>query len=148
MDEVILQFSLYSYFFKLTFLSKTEMSYKYVCISSKGALVVLAASILLSITTITSGGLSTNFIDNYSYVIFAVVSLHYLSYPLLGLLGEKKMRFKVLLVGIILIFVGFFVTIVTLVILYFKHLNSIAVVGICLVGSFPFSLDMVYFKLM
>ena len=91
-----------------------EMNYKNICISSKGALVVLATSILLSTTVILSGGLSTNFIDNYSYVIYAVVSLHYLSYPLLGLLGEKWMRYKVILVGIILIFVGFFTTVLHL----------------------------------
>ena len=91
------------------------MSFNNVCISSEGLLELLATSILLSTTTMLSGGLSTNFIDNYSYVIFAVVSLHYLSYPLLGLLGEKWMRYKVLLVGIILIFVGFFIVIGTLV---------------------------------
>ena len=114
------------------------MNFKNVCVSSKGAVVVLATSILLSTTIILSGGLSTNFIDYYSYVIYAVVSLHYLSYPLFGLLGEKWMRYKVLLVGIILMFVGFFITVFALVTLYFVHLNSIAVVGICLVVSFPY----------
>ena len=103
-----------------------KMNFKNVCVSSKGALVVLATSILLSTTIILSGGLSTNFIDYYSYVIYAVVSLHYLSYPLFGLLGEKWMRYKVLLVGIILMFVGFFITVFALVTLYFIHLNSIA----------------------
>ena len=114
------------------------MSYKNVCISSKGALVVVATSILLTTTTLTSGGLSITFVDNYSYVIFAIISFHYLFYPLLGLLGEKWMRYKVLLVGIILIFICFFIGIVTLVILDFVHLNSIIVVGVCLVVSFPF----------
>ena len=114
------------------------MSYKNVCISSKGALVVLATSILLTTSNLISGGLSTSFIDNYSYVLFAGISFHYLFYPLLGLLGEKWMRYKVLLVGIILIFVGFFIGIVTFVILDFVHLNRIIVVGICLVVSFPF----------
>ena len=73
------------------------MNYQNVCISSKGAAVVLATNILLSTTTILSG-LSTNFIDHYSYVIFAVVGLYYLLYPYLGLLGEKWMRYKILLV--------------------------------------------------
>ena len=100
----------------------------------------------LIISSRLSGGLSTNFIDHYSYVIFAVVGLHYLFYPLLGLLGEKWMRYKVLLVGIILIFVGFFISIVTLVILYFVHLNSITVVGICIVVSFPFFFGYGIFK--
>ena len=114
------------------------MNYKNVCVRSKGALVVMTTSMLLITTRILSGGLSSNFIDNYLYVIFVVTELHYLSYPLLGLLGEKWMRYKVLLVGIILIFVGFFIGMVTLVILYFAHLNGVAVVGICLVLSFPF----------
>ena len=101
---------------------------------------VLATSILLSTTTILSGGLSTNFLDNYSYVIFAAIGFHYLFYPLLGLLGEKWMRYKVIFVGLILIFLGFIIIIVTLLTLYFLHLNRIAVVGISLsiVLCFPF----------
>ena len=78
------------------------MHYKNVCDCSKGALVVLAINMLLTTGTIKSGGLSTNFIDNYSYTIFAAIGFHYLSYPLLGLLGEKWMRYKVIMVGIIL----------------------------------------------
>ena len=114
------------------------MSYKNVCVSSKGALVILATSILLTTSNLILAGLSTTFVDNYSYVIFAGISFHFLFYPLLGLLGEKWMRYKILLVGIILLFVGFFIGIVTFVILYFVHLNSITVVGICLVVGFPF----------
>ena len=109
-----------------------------ICVDSKGALVVVATSILLTITTIITGGLSTKFIVNYSYVLYAAIGLHYIFYPLLGLLGEKWMRYKVVLFGIILIFVGYFIAIATLVTLYFLHLNSIAVVGICLVLSFPY----------
>ena len=112
------------------------MNYKNVCVRSKGALVVLAMSMLQ--TTVTIIGLSANFIDYYSYGIFAAIGLHYLSYPLLGLLGEKWMRYKVILVGIILMFVGFFIGIVTLVTLYFLHLNVISAAGISLVVSFPF----------
>ena len=114
------------------------MNCKNVCVRFKGALVVMATSMLLITTRMLSGGLSTNFHDNYSYAIFTVIGLHYLTYLLLGLLGEKWMRYKVLLVGIILIFVGLFISMVTLVILYFVHLSGVAVVGICLVLSFPF----------
>ena len=112
--------------------------YGNICVDSKGALVVVATSILLTITTIITGGLSTKFIVNYSYVLYAAIGLHYIFYPLLGLLGEKWMRYKVVLFGIILIFVGYFIAIATLVTLYFLHLNGIAVVGICLVLSFPY----------
>ena len=101
------------------------MNYKNVCVRSKGALVVLATSMLLATSTIISGGLSSYFVDNYSYVMFAVIGLQYLFYPLLGLLGEKWMRYKVILVGIILIFVGFFICMFTLVTLYFVHLNGL-----------------------
>ena len=116
------------------------MNYQNVCVRSKGALVVVATSMLLISTTIITGGLSTNFIDNYSYVIFAAIGLHYLSYPLLGLLGEKWMRYNVILVGIMLMFGGFFIFVVTLVTLYFVHLSDIVVVSICLVITFPYFL--------
>ena len=101
---------------------------------------VLATSMLLISTTIISGGLSANFIDNYSYAIFATIGLHYLSYPLPDLLGEKWMRYKVILVGIILMFAGFLIAMVTLVTIHFMHLNSIVVVSICLVATFPYFL--------
>ena len=123
------------------------MKYKNLCVHSKGALVVLATSILLTTTTIITGGLSTQFIESYSYIIFAAVGLHYLFYPLLCLLGEKWMRYKVILVGIILMFVGFLIILVTLVTTHFINLNSIVVVCICLVESVFTSLDMVYMKL-
>ena len=116
------------------------MKYKNVCISSKGALVVLVTSILLTNSNLISGGLSTNFVDYYSYAIFAAISFSFFIYPLLGLLGEKWMRYKIIMVGIILMLVGFAIAIVTFVILNFVHLNKIAVVGICLVVSFPFFL--------
>ena len=116
------------------------MKYENVCVRSKGALVLIVTSMLLISTTIITGGLSTNFIDNYSYAIFAAIGLHYLFYPLLGLLGEKWMRYKVILVGIKLMFVGFFIVIVTLVALNFTHLNDIAIVSICLVATFPYFL--------
>ena len=116
------------------------MKYRNVCVRSKGALVVVATSMLLISTTIITGGLSTNFIDSYSYVIFAAIGFHYLSYPLLGLLGEKWMRYKVILVGIILMLGGFFIVVVTLVTLYFVHLSDIVVVSICLFATFPYFL--------
>ena len=82
--------------------------------------------------------LFTKLIEGFSYVIIAAVGLYYISYPLLGLLGEKWIRYKVLLIGIILLSVGFFISMATLVTLCFVHLNDIAVVGICLVVSFPY----------
>ena len=122
-----------------------NMKYKNVCVHSKGALVALTTSILLSTTTIM-GGLLTKLIENFSYVIIAAVGLYYISYPLLGLLGEKWIRYKVLLIGIILLSVGFFISMATLVTLYFVHLNSIAVVGIRLVVSFPYFFGYIIFQ--
>ena len=116
---------------------KMNMKYKNVCVRSKGGLVVLATSILLSSSPII-GGLLTELIKDHSYVIFAAIGLHYISYPLLGLLGEKWMRYKVISVGIVSIFSGLFISMATLMTLYFLNLNSIAVVGICLVLSFPY----------
>ena len=80
---------------------------KYVCIRSKGVSLVLVISILLANITILSGALSTHFIDRYSFLIFAAIGLFYLFYPFLGLLGEKWMRYKVMIIGIVLICVGF-----------------------------------------
>ena len=99
---------------------------------------VLATTMLLIFNTIISGGLFTNLIDNYSYAIFAVIGFFYLSNPLLGLLGENWMTYKVTVVQIIL-FVGFFIAMVILVTLHFMHLNGIAVVSITL-ATFPYFL--------
>ena len=62
-----------------------------------------------------------------------------------GVLSEKWMRYEVIMVGIILIFVGFFDVIVTLLTLYFVHL--IAVVGLSLVLTILSFFDKVYLKL-
>ena len=118
----------------------SNKKYKRVCVQTKGAVVVLAISISRITMIIITGGLSTNFIDNYSYIIFAAIGLHYLFYPLLGLLGEKWMRYKVIMVGLILMFGGLFIVFGTLVTLYFIDVNKNAVIGICLVLSFPYFL--------
>ena len=95
---------------KLMAISRScNKKYKHVCVQTKGAVVVLAISISRITMIIITAGLSTNFIDNYSYIIFAVIGLHYLFYPLLGLLGEKWMRYKVIMIGLILMFGGLFI---------------------------------------
>ena len=113
---------------------------KYVCVQSKGALLVLVISILLVNIVIISGALSTHFVDRYSFLIFAAVGLYYLFYPILGLLGEKWMRYKVMIIGIVLICVGFVIITVSLVSLYFLHLNSITVVILLVTLACPFFL--------
>ena len=113
---------------------------KNVCVQSKGALLVLVISILLANITIISGGLSTHFVDRYSFLIFAAVGLYYLFYPILGLLGEKWMRYKVMIIGIVLICVGFVFITVSLVVLYFLQLNSITSVILLTTLSCPFFL--------
>ena len=113
---------------------------KYVCVQSKGALLVLVVSILLGNIIIISGGLSTHFIDRYSFLIFAAVGLYYLFYPMLGLLGEKWMRYKVMVIGIVLICVGFVIITVSFVGLYFLQLNSITAVILSTTLACPFFL--------
>ena len=113
---------------------------KYVCIQSKGALLVLVISILLANITIISGGLSTHFIDKYSFLIFAAIGLYYPFYPMLGLLGEKWMRYKVMIIGIVLICVGFVITTVCSVALYFIKLNNITAVTLAITVTCPFFL--------
>ena len=114
--------------------------YKYVCIQSKGALLVLVISILLANIIIISGGLSTHFIDKYSFLIFAAIGLYYLFYPILGLLGEKWMRYKVMIIGIVLICVGFVIITVCSVGLYFIQLNNITAVTLSITVTSPFFL--------
>ena len=87
----------------------------------------LVISILLANITNISGALSTHFIERYSFLIFAAIGLYYLFYPFLGLLGEKWMRYKIMIIGIVLICVGFAIIIVCSVCLYFMQLNSITV---------------------
>ena len=113
---------------------------KYVCVQSKGAQLVLVISILLVNITIISGGLSTHFIDRYSFLIFAAVGLYYLFYPILGLLGEKWMRYKVMIIGIVLICVGFVIITVSFVGLYFLQLNSFTAVILSTTLACPFFL--------
>ena len=106
--------------------------FKYVCVQSKGALLVLVISVLLTNIVIISGGLSTRFVDKYSFLIFAAIGLYFLFYPMLGLLGEKWMRYKVIIIGIVLICVGFVIIIVCSVGLYSIQLNSIAAVTLAI----------------
>ena len=70
--------------------------------------------------------------------MFAVIGLQNLFYPLLGLLGEKWMRYKVILVGIILIFCWILYQYVYISDFILCTFNGIAVVCICLVLAFPY----------
>ena len=108
--------------------------------NQKEALLVLVISILLANITIVSGALSTHFIDRYSFLIFAGVGLFYLFYPFLGLLGEKWMRYKVMIIGIVLICVGFVIITVCSVGQYFLQLNSITTVILSTTLACPFFL--------
>ena len=122
--------------------------FKYVCVQSKGALLVLVISVLLTNIVIISGGLSTRFVDKYSFLIFAAIGLYFLFYPMLGLLGEKWMRYKVIIIGIVLICVGFVIITASFVGLYFLQLNSITVVILLTTLACPLFLDMVCFRQM
>ena len=113
---------------------------KNVCARSKGALLVDVISILLANIVIISGGLSTHFTDKYSFLIFAAIGTYYLFYPILGLLGEKWMRYKVMIIGMVLICVGFVIITVSLVVLYYIQLDSISVVTVSITLTFPFFL--------
>ena len=113
---------------------------KNVCVQSKGAILVLVISILLANITIITGALSTHFIDKYSFLIFAAIGLYYLFYPILGLLGEKWMRYKVLIIGMVLICVGFVIITVCSVGLYFIQLDSITAVTLSIIVTCPFFL--------
>ena len=105
--------------------SRYRSRYKNVCVQSKGALVVLVISILLANITIITGALFTQFIGGYSFLLFAAIGLYYLFYPILGLVGEKWMRYKILIIGMTLICVGFVIITVSLVGLYLLQLDSV-----------------------
>ena len=89
---------------------------------------------------VITGALSNVFISDFSYIIFAVIGLYYLFYPLLGLLGEKWMRYKVMMVGTIMICAGFILVLITLFFVYMKSVNSTQAVIIALDISCPYFL--------
>ena len=122
------------------FSSRCRSRYKNVCVQSKGALVVLVISILQANITIISGAFFTHFIDRYSFLLFAAIGLYYLFYPILGLLGERWMRYKVMIIGMVLICVGFVIITVSLVGLYFLQLDSITAAIVLTTLSCPFFL--------
>ena len=93
---------------------------KNACVQSKRAVLVLVINILLASITILSGALSTRFTDKYSFLKIAAIGVYYLFYPILGLVGEKWMRYKVMINGMELICVAFVIITISLVGLFLK----------------------------
>ena len=71
-------------------------------------------------------------------MIFAVIGLYYLFYPLFGLLGEKWVRYKVMMAGSIMLCVGFVMVLISMIIMYLNDIHGTKSVIIVLVGTFPF----------
>ena len=115
-----------------------KRKYQFSCARNKGILVVLIWGLLQTTVTDISGGLSNVFIPYLSYEIFAVIGLYYLFYPLFGLLGEKWVRYKVMMVGSIMLCVGFIIVLISLIIVYLNDIQGTTSVIIVLVGTFPF----------
>ena len=115
-----------------------KRKYRFSCVRNKGILVVLIWGLLQTTVTDISGGLSNVFIPDLSYEIFAVIGLYYLFYPLFGLLGEKWVRYKVMMVGSIMLCVGFIIVVISLIIVYLNDIQGTTSVIIALVVTFPF----------
>ena len=115
-----------------------KRKYRYSCVRSKGVLIVLIWGLLMTTVFVITGALSNVFISDFSYIIFAVIGLYYLFYPLLGLLGEKWMRYKVMMVGTIMICAGFIISLITLFFVYMKSVHTTQAVIIALVISCPY----------
>ena len=114
--------------------------YQFSCVRNKGIVVVLIWGLLQTLVIIITGGLSLVFIPELSYVIFAVIGLYYLFYPLFGLLGEKWVRYKVMMVGSIMLCIGFITTLISIIVMYLNDIHGIKAVIIALVVTFPFFL--------
>ena len=120
--------------------SYVKRKYRYSCIRSKGVLIVLLWGLLMTTVIVITGALSNVFISDFSYIIFAVIGLYYLFYPLLGLLGEKWMRYRVMIIGSIIICFGFITVLISLLFVYMKSVQSTQAVIIALVVSCPYFL--------
>ena len=123
---------------KDSFSSYYKRKYRFSCVPKKGIFIVLIWSLLLTSITVISGGLSNVFVTQFSYIIFAVIGLYYLFYPLFGLLGEKWVRYKVMMAGSILLCIGFIIVLISLIIVYLFDIHGFKAVFIALVGTIPF----------
>ena len=84
-----------------------KKGYQFSCIRNKGALLAVMWSVLISnfgiylsllLTPLSS---SVKILHKFS-AVFVLIAMSYLLYPLLGLLGEKWTRYKVMMVGTIM----------------------------------------------
>ena len=123
---------------KDSFSSYFKRKYQFSCVRNKGIFVVLIWSLLQTSVIVIIGGLSNVFITQFSYIIFAVIGLYYLFYPLFGLLGEKWVRYKVMMTGSILLCVGFIMVLISLIIVYLFDIHGFKAVLIALFVTFPF----------
>ena len=133
---------------KDSFSSYYKRKYRFSCVPKKGIFVVLIWGLLQTSITVISGGLSNVFVTQFSYKIFAVIGLYYLFYPLFGLLGEKWVRYEVMMAGSILLCIGFIIVLISLTIVYLNDIHGTKSVVIVLVGTFPSLLDKAYLNLM
>ena len=123
---------------KDSFSSYFIRKYQFACVRNKSILVVLIWGLLQTIVTDISGGLSNMYVKDFFYITFAVIGLYYLFYPLLGLLGEKWVRYKVMMAGSILLCVGFIIVLIGIIIVYLFDIHGIEAVFIALFVTFPF----------
>ena len=111
-----------------------QRKYQFSCVRNKSILVVLIWGLLQTTVTDISGGLSNVFVKDFSYEIFAVIGLYYLFYPLLGLLGEKWVRYKVMMAGSIMLCVGFVMVLISMIIMYLIDIHGTKSVMLVLVS--------------
>ena len=123
---------------KDSFSSYFKRKYQFSCVRNKGIFVVLIWSLLQTTVIDISGGISNVFVKDFSYEIFAVIGLYYLFYPVFGLLGEKWVRYKVMMAGSILICVGFIMVLIGIIIVYLFDIHGTKSVIIALFATFPF----------
>lgn len=111
---------------KANFLEAMKRRHKFSCVHSKGALLVILWAVLASNFGIYSSVLLTPLSSQKNYDIltdfpstFIIITVSYLLYPLLGLLGERWARYKVMIGGTILccisyiFFLGFCIIVLT-----------------------------------
>ena len=128
--------------------------YRPSCVRSKGAVIILilcffaftiATNFILSITLPVA--ISKDILNTWIPLVFGIFAVVCLSFPFLGLLGEKWMRYKVIIIGFAILCISYvilYMSEVTLSLIYL-HLHddhddevlSILIIAVTAVFSFP-----------
>ena len=93
--------------------SRCHYKYRTSCVRSKGAVLILILCFFAFVIATTLIQTAREFGHNFTYqdfripLIFAIFAIVCLSFPFLGLLGEKWMRYKVIIIGYLILSISY-----------------------------------------